>query len=454
MRPSSFFSRATARDRCAPLVLLALAFGCDPSTSVRCENAGDCNGGRVCVQKLCVLVAPADDAAADQVVVDDAAADGDADAAGDAGDDPDVAADAAAPPAGADAGPDAPADAAAMVDTAAPDAEADAGAPDAGPPAGRFGVGDGVKRAWEGLASGFWGPIQLGGGAPCVTSQYAYSAEFYMIDASDGSILRASWKGGDWNDWTTNLTPSALGLRDGVDAVYSDLRHIHLVSRAGDGTLRYYWYDHGAFNPEWHQEPLGDGGGVFRPAIAHLGPGNVVVFQVRPDRRGLVYRRLRDGVWGTWIDGEALELTAGLDALTTRLGDGGYRVQVASRDASNRPIIAAFDDATGAMAPFAVLEGAPPGGVAEAPALASFGLAAGQIDVLVVAADRSLWKRSFDGVEEDVAFVPVQNSPDKDYGAIEATTGEYSGDRMGLALVRQNFTDRRIQLINLGISPR
>jgi hypothetical protein len=110
--------------------------------------------------------------------------------------------------------------------------------------------------------------------------------------------------------------------------------------------------------------------------------------------------------------------------------------------------MATFDGDRSELSPFTEIGGDPPSGIAEAPALVSYGLAAGQVDVFVVSGERSIWKRSFNGAVEDPEFASLP-SRDNQYGGIELTTGPYGGDVLYLTLTRRNVVDGKIEFSSL-----
>jgi hypothetical protein len=396
----------------AMLLGVGLVLCCAPRslTPLACRFDSDCSDGHVCASSRCTKRVPADGAADSAGAADDAATS-----------DAPIPMDGTVPPAPADGPP------------LAPDAAGEAGAPEAG----RFGTGDGIARYHAGFTVPFW----LGAGAHqslgvgAVVEPRLFRIDGFAIKAELASIVTCSDSDRDENPWRPLLAFS--DLQDGIDATTPNAHHWDLVTRTQDGSLVRVWYEI-LHDREWHPDPLGPQPGAFRPTIAHWGKDRLVVFQVHPDHRGVSYRKMTDGSWGPWSDGPDLgELTAGLDALTVRLPGDKFRIQIVSRNAAHHAVVAAFDPDPEHLEPWTEIGGDPPGGIAGAPTLTSYGAAAGQIDFFVVGADQRLWKRSFDGAKAQPSFARLPGLDDDEYDGIDAAATHWD-DQERIAIIRRN----------------
>jgi hypothetical protein len=361
-----------SRRVCIVVALVATA-GCrlDPLSHDRCDADGDCALGRVCVAGHCQ----------------------------------------AAPAAGADA--------AALPDAEAARADVSAPAPD-------MTAATVNERRYLGFRGGLaqTGANGLSYVAPATSSPRAFRTDRYIIGPS-GMVLHGAYVDLEFSGFVKPL--GGEQLTDGLDAT-SFANRSDVVGRARDGALRHATLEMSASNAEWRWQRVGDEQGRLRPALAHLGQGRLVAFQAGLDGK-VRFAHLVDGAWGAWTP-TSLTATVGLDA-TTLQSDGEARsIRLVSLDESGRPVMAAFTLADG-LGPWTDL-GAPPGGAATWPSIATFGQSADQFDIFVTSKLGSLWRRSFPAPVGEAGFTEVPGTAELPViGAIDVaaisfkTAGDY-----------------------------
>jgi hypothetical protein len=315
----------------------------------------------------------------------------------------------------ADAGADAAVD---QMAPTTPDAEApvpdvsEAPPPDVAMPAV-------TKRRYLGVRESF---IAAGDGlsnfAPAIYSPRLWRADFFRIGLT-GNISHGSFADTALVGFHDPI-PSEPAT-DGLDGTSAGIPHADMLTRGLDGELRHGTCELEVAGGAWLWQRIEGKKGQLRPALAHLGRGRLVAFQVGLDGK-VWFVRFSEGQWGAWRS-STLTASAGLDATTLSMAGVAQSIALVSLDESGRPVMAVFSPDQDALGEWSQL-GEPEGGAAAHPSITSFSESPSQYDVFVTSKSKGLWRRSFPPPEGESGFVAVPGAA--------ATTGEI--DVAGLSL--------------------
>lgn len=391
------------------VAFLALAVGCtlDDEPKSGCRDDNDCLRGRTCMSGTCrdrVQVLPvADGSSSDALGPTDAPIAEENDAGWDVSQDPSQTRDDVDSDAAIDAmpQPEASADfrAAPSVD-AVPDLPADAGPEnpgDAGPPT--------FPRAYSSSVISPYSLEIVSEHPPGIALPRPHRLDFFAIPATgrlwhmqivDGVATREPQVGA-----TTNLT-------GGADATSWDVGRWDVVVR-GTGDVVWHAYAQLEGLNGWFWESLGAMPGSLRPTIAHVGPGNLVVFQLDAAGSTTLFKRMSKGIWAAWKAGATGAIAGGLDATTLSEGVDPRLIRLVARSHDDRLVTAVYDPASDTMGAWQDVGGEPLDGVAGTPAITSLGPTTDDYEVLTPSSTGRVWKRSFARSADEADFAAVGN---------------------------------------------
>jgi hypothetical protein len=239
---------------------------------------------------------------------------------------------------------------------------------------------------------------------PLVLLARPYRQDLFAVRPSDGTLWHQSLHDTVATGWVDHVGGSRIVALDG--ACWSRDRW-DLVVRDADGALEHVSADldleRGWSGWTWKAVV---GRGVGRPALVHLGPGQLVLFQIGVGREDagaaaagatMFARFSRERGWSGWTEGPAGPDGGGLDGATLFSDGRAIRVELVARGVRGELVGARWDPVTEALSAWEPLGNDPPGGSSGTPVIASFGTAAARYDVFAVGAGGTLWRSSSSG---------------------------------------------------------
>jgi hypothetical protein len=271
--------------------------------------------------------------------------------------------------------------------------------------------------------------------------------EIFVIEPEMGTLVNRGW-GDDaldpmWYGGFLGLMP----LKDGLDATsWGDLRQDIIVRDKDDNVVHTYFQPQ---NTRWGWQPVGARPGRFRVAITHLGRNRMVAFQVDAATGELWLSRFADDRWGDWTAGTPGKLGGGLDAATLHDGDAVVGAQLVSRDEAGQLVTATFNPVSGAVTPWTVVEGPPPGSEGQATVVSH---RSRDYHLFVSARAGGVWSWSSRAAAQGQGrFVQLGNG-DGQGGDLDAVGWPFDG-RWRLALVRRDAATGRVEMGQLESDP-
>jgi hypothetical protein len=271
--------------------------------------------------------------------------------------------------------------------------------------------------------------------------------EIFVIEPEMGTLVNRGW-GDDaldpmWYGGFLGLMP----LKDGLDATsWGDLRQDIIVRDKDDNVVHTYFQPQ---NTRWGWQPVGARPGRFRVAITHLGRNRMVAFQVDAATGELWLSRFADDRWGDWTAGTPGKLGGGLDAATLHDGDAVVGAQLVSRDEAGQLVTATFNPVSGAVTPWTVVEGPPPGSEGQATVVSH---RSRDYHLFVSARAGGVWSWSSRAAAQGQGrFVQLGNG-DGQGGDLDAVGWPFDG-RWRLALVRRDAATGRVEWGQLESDP-